>query len=61
MALLSTPRERAGLLILVLAIAIFLALAPFFSGLLGAAVLYVLSFIHIDGWRDVCPRASPRR
>ena len=49
MALLSTPRERAGLLILVLAIAIFLALAPFFSGLLGAAVLYVL-FVHPYRW-----------
>ncbi|HEV8216279.1 MAG TPA: AI-2E family transporter [Gemmatimonadaceae bacterium] len=49
MALLSTPRERAGLLILVLAIAIFLALAPFFSGLLGAAVLYVV-FVHPYRW-----------
>ncbi len=36
------PRDRAGLLILVLAAAIFVALSPFASGLLGAAVLYVV-------------------
>lgn len=42
MPILQTPRDRAGFLILVLAVAILLALAPFFSGLLGAAVLYVI-------------------
>lgn len=42
MAGLSTKRDRAGALILVLGAAIMLALAPFISGLLGAAVLYVL-------------------
>jgi predicted PurR-regulated permease PerM len=42
MAILQTPRDRAGFLILVLGAAILLALAPFFSGLLGAAVLYVI-------------------
>jgi len=40
--LLETPRDRAGLLILVLGVAILLALAPFLSGLLGAAILYVI-------------------
>jgi predicted PurR-regulated permease PerM len=39
---LETPRDRAGLLILVLGVAILLALAPFLSGLLGAAILYVI-------------------
>ena len=42
MPILQTPRDRAGLLILVLAAVIFIALAPFLSGLLGAAVLYVV-------------------
>ena len=40
--MLSTPKDRAAALILVLAIAIAIALAPFLSGLLGAAVLYVV-------------------
>jgi predicted PurR-regulated permease PerM len=42
MPFLQTPRDRAALLILALAVAIVLALSPFFSGLLGAAVLYVI-------------------
>src|SRR5678815_1822218 len=42
MTLLQTPKDRAGFLILVLGAAILLALAPFLSGLLGAAVLYVI-------------------
>lgn len=42
MALLQTPRERAALIILALGVAILLALTPFISGLLGAAVLYVI-------------------
>ncbi len=42
MRLFETPRDRAGLLILVLGIAILVALTPFLSGLLGAAVLYVI-------------------
>ncbi|HEY7396307.1 MAG TPA: AI-2E family transporter [Gemmatimonadaceae bacterium] len=42
MNFLQTPRDRAGLLILVLGAAILLALSPFLSGLLGAAVLYVI-------------------
>jgi predicted PurR-regulated permease PerM len=39
---LDKPSNRAGLLILLLAAAIFVALSPFASGLLGAAVLYVV-------------------
>jgi predicted PurR-regulated permease PerM len=39
---LESPKDRAGLLILALGVAILLALMPFLSGLLGAAVLYVI-------------------
>jgi predicted PurR-regulated permease PerM len=42
MQFLHTKRERAGLLIAVLGVAIIIALSPFAVGLLGAAVLYVL-------------------
>lgn len=42
MRFLESPKERAGILILALGIAILLALTPFLSGLLGAAVLYVM-------------------
>jgi predicted PurR-regulated permease PerM len=42
MRFLETPKDRAGLLILALGVAILLALVPFLSGLLGAAVLYVM-------------------
>jgi predicted PurR-regulated permease PerM len=42
MPVLETKRERAAVLIAALGIGILLALAPFTSGLLGAAVLYVL-------------------
>jgi predicted PurR-regulated permease PerM len=41
MSFLQTPRDRAVLLILALAVGIALALSPFISGLFGAAVLYV--------------------
>jgi predicted PurR-regulated permease PerM len=41
MPFLHSPRDRAALLILALAAAILVALSPFFSGLLGTAVLYV--------------------
>lgn len=49
MTFLSTSHERASLLILALGVAILFALTPFFSGLLGAAVLYVL-FVHPYRW-----------
>ena len=42
MQFLETPNDRAGVLILALGVAILLALMPFLSGLLGAAVLYVM-------------------
>jgi predicted PurR-regulated permease PerM len=49
MNFLQTPRDRAGLLILVLGAAILLALSSFLSGLLGAAVLYVI-FVRPYKW-----------
>ena len=42
MAFLQSARDRAGLLILALAVGIVFALLPFISGLLGTAVLYVV-------------------
>ncbi|HEU0016164.1 MAG TPA: AI-2E family transporter [Longimicrobium sp.] len=42
MPLLDTPRQRAAALVALLGIAIAIAVAPFASGLLGVAVLYVL-------------------
>ena len=48
MTLLQTPRDRASVLIFVLAVLILIALAPFLSGLLGAAVLYVV-FVRLYG------------
>ncbi|MGQ0646305.1 MAG: AI-2E family transporter [Gemmatimonadaceae bacterium] len=42
MQILHHKRERAGLLIAVLGVAILIAISPFAVGLLGAAVLYVL-------------------
>ena len=51
MTFLGTSRERAGLLILALAVGILFAVAPFLSGLLGAAVLYVV-FIHLYRWLE---------
>ena len=44
-----TPRERAGLLILVWAGALLVALTPFVTGLLGALVLYVV-FARPNAW-----------
>jgi predicted PurR-regulated permease PerM len=44
-----TPRERAGLLILVWAGALLVALTPFVTGLLGALVLYVV-FVRPNAW-----------
>ncbi|HEX9563109.1 MAG TPA: AI-2E family transporter [Gemmatimonadaceae bacterium] len=42
MRFLESSRDKAGFLILLLGTAILIALVPFLSGLLGAAVLYVL-------------------
>lgn len=49
MTFLQSPRDRAALLILALAIAIVVALLPFLSGLLGTAVLYVM-FVPLYRW-----------
>lgn len=56
MRFLETPRDRAGLLILALGIGILLALMPFLSGLLGAAILYVM---FVGTYRNLC-RVLPR-
>lgn len=57
MPLLATPRDRATLLILVLAAAIAVAVFPLFSGLLGAAALYVV-FVH--PYRRLAAVVGPR-
>lgn len=44
-----SARQRAALLILLLGVGIAIALAPYASGLIGAAVLYVL-FAPLNGW-----------
>ena len=49
MSFLNSPRERAAVLIIALGVAILLALLPFFSGLLGTAVLYVI-FVKPYEW-----------
>ncbi|MEO8335768.1 MAG: AI-2E family transporter [bacterium] len=49
MPFLHSPRDRAVVLILALGVAILLALSPFFSGLLGTAVLYVI-FVKPYQW-----------
>lgn len=56
MTFLATPRDRAGFLILVLGAAILLALSPFLSGLLGAAVLYV---IFVNAYRRLERHMKP--
>ena len=53
MRFLETPKDRAGLLILALGVAILIALTPFLSGLLGAAVLYVM-FVGVCGTGTPC-------
>jgi predicted PurR-regulated permease PerM len=57
MTFLTTSRERAGLLILALAVGILFAIAPFLSGLLGAAVLYVV-FVHLYRWLERAMRPA---
>jgi len=42
MALFDTKKERAALILALLAVGLAIALAPYVSGLLGAPVLYVL-------------------
>lgn len=47
------PRDRAAIVILALGAAVAIALLPFLSGLLGAAVLYV---IFVRPYRRMAPR-----
>ncbi|MDH3496375.1 MAG: AI-2E family transporter [Gemmatimonadota bacterium] len=49
MAFLDTRRQRAGFVILLLGIGIFVAMSPYATGLLGAAVLYAL-FAPLNAW-----------
>jgi predicted PurR-regulated permease PerM len=59
MAFLQTQRQRAAALVVGLGIAITIALAPFASGLLGIAVLYVICApAHRRLSRRVPPRVS---
>lgn len=54
---LSTRRTRAQLLIIVLGAAVAIALVPYISGLMGAAILYV---ICAPAYRRVSMRMAPR-
>jgi predicted PurR-regulated permease PerM len=56
MPFLHSQRDRAGLLIFVLAVAIVLSLLPFLSGLLGAAVLYV---VFVGPYHRLARRINP--
>jgi predicted PurR-regulated permease PerM len=56
MPFLQTPQDRAGFLILMLAAGILVALVPFVSGLMGAAVLYV---IFVRPYRSLAQRVKP--
>lgn len=59
MALLDTNHQRAALLVLLLGAALFVALTPFATGLLGIPVLYVI-FQPLQSWlaRRLGPRTS---
>ena len=62
MAFLQTARDRAALLIAGLAVVVLIGLAPFASGLLGAAVLYVACvrpYRRLEGSRS--PESRPRQ
>jgi predicted PurR-regulated permease PerM len=58
-AFLDTNHQRAALLLLLLGAALFVALTPFATGLLGIPVLYVI-FQPVQGWfaRRLGPRTS---
>ncbi|HEX2206917.1 MAG TPA: hypothetical protein VHG93_04490, partial [Longimicrobium sp.] len=59
MAFLDTRRQRAGLLVALLGVAIAIALAPFATGLLGIVVLYVICApAHRRLSRVIPPRLS---
>jgi len=56
-AFLDTNHQRAALLLLLLGVALFVALAPFATGLLGIPVLYVI-FQPVQDW--LARRLGPR-
>lgn len=56
MTFLETPRDRATLLILVLAAVIAVGVFPLFSGLLGAGALYV---VFVRPYRALAKRVGP--
>lgn len=56
MAIFDTDKQRAALLVLLLAVGIFWALLPYATGLLGAPVLYVL-FSPLHRW--LAPKIRP--
>ncbi len=59
MAFLDSNQRRAALLILLLALGMVLALAPFLSGLVGGLVLYVVFHpVHVWLSRRLPPRVS---
>lgn len=59
MAFLESTRQRAGLIILVLGLALVVAMTPFATGILGIPVLYVV-FEPVHAWlkRRTGPRTS---
>jgi len=59
MAYFDTDKERAALLVLILAVAVVYALMPYATGLIGAPVLYVL-FAPFHNWlaRRIRPRPA---
>ena len=57
MTALTSRRFRAQLLIIVLGAALAIALAPYISGLLGAAILYV---VCAPAYRRAWARRAPR-
>ncbi|NOT09295.1 MAG: AI-2E family transporter [Gemmatimonadales bacterium] len=57
MAIFESKKERAALIIILLAIGLAIAMAPYITGLLGAPVLYVL-FAPLHTW--LTPRIGPR-
>ena len=60
MVFFDTKKERAALIVLLLAVGLAVALGPYVSGLLGAPVLYVL-FHPMHRWlARKMPPGSPR-
>lgn len=58
MAIFDTEKQRAALIVLLLAIGLTIAMAPYASGLLGAPVLYVV-FSPMHRWLSAKIRPAP--